>query len=89
MTGQLRVWLQPFPDAALPPEDAAKLIVIGAADDALARRADVYIRAAIPGIEAHGTTIRGDGTVTMPFTPPVESQHPLASHVLSELAQSC
>jgi formylmethanofuran dehydrogenase subunit B len=89
MTGPLRVWLQPFPDAALPPEDGAKLIVIGAADDALARRADAYIRAAIPGLEAHGTTIRGDGTVTMPFAPPAESKHPLASHVMSELVQSC
>lgn len=81
-----RIWLQPFPDCPPPPDDAAKLILIGTADDQLISRADVYIRTAMPGIEVQGTTFRGDGTIALPLSQIQDTKLPSASQVLEELA---
>jgi formylmethanofuran dehydrogenase subunit B len=84
--GDLRIWLQPFPDSPPPPDDRRPLIVIGAADAALVRRSDIYLRTAVPGIEAAGTTFRGDGTVTLRMESWCETPFPHADAVLREIA---
>lgn len=87
---ETRIWLQPFPDAAQPPEDDAKLILVGTAEPELANRADVYIRTAMPGIETAGTTFRGDGTIALPLSKvtaeAAEASPPTACQILRELA---
>lgn len=64
----LRLWLQPYPTAPPPPVDDAYLVVVGLADEETRARADLYVRTRVPGIEQAGTTLRGDGTVSLPLS---------------------
>ena len=86
MVPDIRIWLHPFPDSPAPPTDGAKLVLIGAVDPVLAERADYYFRTTMPGIEANGTTFRGDGTVALPLTKWRSNDYPHASGILQELA---
>lgn len=85
---QVRIWLQPFPDAPSPPEDGAFTILVGLADPPVSSRSDLYFRTRAPGIETPGLTFRGDGTVCLPLSqivPDGESSHPTASMVFASL----
>ncbi len=85
---QVRIWLQPFPDSPSPPDDGAFTILIGLVDPTQAFRADLYLRARSPGIEAAGLTYRGDGTVCLPLSQVVPDNDlylPTASMVLASL----
>lgn len=60
---ELRIWLMPHPLAAAPPNEDCELVIVGMPTEEVRRRASIWVRAAVPGIEAAGTTLRGDGAV--------------------------
>lgn len=79
------VWLQPFPTAPPPPADERTLVVIGTADAEVVERADLYLPAGVAGIDAGGSTVRGDGTVCLPLHAVRSSPLPTAATRLAEL----
>lgn len=90
---EARIWLQPFPDAPQPEAIAGEeaLIVIGTAAAPLRERAALWIPAAVPGWESHGTTLRGDGTVGLAWRPlpaarNLAAELPTIAGVLDDLA---
>ncbi|MEO1529486.1 MAG: hypothetical protein AAFX06_29030, partial [Planctomycetota bacterium] len=57
---------------------------IGGKDPGI-ERAEAFLPAATVGVDHHGTTIRGDGSVCLPLSAPRPSDEPDSVSVLSDL----
>ena len=84
------LWLSSFDPSRLPPEHAVPRIVLGppAMAQALrARRDEVFIPVATPGLNAAGHLFRTDGIVIVPLTCARDDGLAGAAHVLARLGE--
>lgn len=84
----LLIWVNAFNSAGLPPETAAKTIVLGRSGMQFSTEPEVFIPVGVPGIDHIGRTFRCDSVVSVPLKKLRDSGLPSVFDVLSAVEQA-
>lgn len=82
------IWVNSFSPEALPPDDVAPVIVLGAGDSVFTTPPAVFIPVATPGLDTGGQQFRVDGSVTLPLTAAKPSDVATLSQVVALIEEA-